>query len=115
MQYAVNNISKPALSAPPEPAFEVGKTALTIFQKGTLDVKTNVFFDREEILENNPKRVFTILHGQCTESLLNSMGGYIKHEAIEHDKDVIGTLKLIKGVMFKLDGNKEVIHALWEA
>ena len=39
MQYAVKNISKPMLSAPTDPVFEVGKTALTMVQKGIVDTK----------------------------------------------------------------------------
>ena len=43
------------------------------------------------------------------------MRGDSKDESIEYKKDVIEMLKLIKGVMFKLDGNKELTHAMWGA
>ena len=42
------------------------------------------------------------------------MGGDSKYEAIESEQDVIGMLKLIKGVIFKFDGNKELTHTMWE-
>ena len=57
-------------------------------------------------MEKNLKMVLKILHGQCTESLLTKLGGDSKYESIERDQYVIGILNLIKGVMFKFDGNK---------
>ena len=62
MQYAIRNLSEPMLSVPTDPAFEVGKTALTMLQKGILDTKIKIIVDREEIIEENLKREFTILH-----------------------------------------------------
>ena len=43
------------------------------------------------------------------------MGGDSKYEAIKRDQDVIGMLKLIKGVMFKSDEKKELTHLMWKA
>ena len=57
-QYLVNNILKPTLSAPTEPPFETGKTALNMVQKGILDAKIKKFVDREKYLEENLKRAF---------------------------------------------------------
>ena len=74
-------------------------------QKGIMDAKIKKLSDWEEILEENLKRVFTILHGQCTESLLAKIGGDSKYEAIYHDQDLIEMLNLIKGGMFELYGN----------
>ena len=96
MQYSFNNISNPILSSPIDPAPEVGKTALTMVQKGILDAKIKKLSDREEILEENLKRSFTILHGKCTEIPLVKFGGDRKYEAIERDQDIIEILKLIK-------------------
>ena len=67
------------------------------------------------MLEENLKRVFTILHTKWTDIILAKMGGDSKYEAIERDQDVIGMLKLIKGVMFKSDKKKELTHAMWKA
>ena len=86
MQYAVNNFSKPTLSAPTEPEFEARKTTLTMFQKGIIDTKIKKFVDRDEIKEENLKRAFTILHGKCTESLLDKLEGDRKYEDIESDQ-----------------------------
>ena len=69
--------------APTEPEFKTVKTALTMVQKGILDAKIRKFIDREKILGENPKRAFTILHGQCTDSLLVESGRDRKNEAIE--------------------------------
>ena len=41
-----------------------------------------------------------------------SWEGVIKYESIECDQDSIGILKVVKGVMFKLDGEKELIRAM---
>ena len=65
-------------------------------------------------MEENMKRMFTIIHRQCTEILPDNLGGDIKYEAIKLDQDVIGMLKIIKGVMFKFDRNKELTHVMWE-
>ena len=62
----------------------------------------------------NLKRAFTIIHGQCTKSLLANLVRDRKYESIKNDQDVIGMLNIIKGVMFKFDGNKELTHAMWE-
>ena len=75
VQYTINNLPNPTLSAPTDPAFEAVKTALTMVQKGILDAKIRKFVDREKILGENPKRAFTILHGQCTEGILTKLGG----------------------------------------
>ena len=74
MQYDVNNISKPTLYAPTDTASETGKTALPMAQKGILDDKIKKLVDREEITEDNPKRAFKTLYGQCTESIFANMG-----------------------------------------
>ena len=63
MQYSIKNISNAMLSLPTEPASEAGKTALTVVQKGILDTKMKKLSDREEILEENLKRAFAIIHG----------------------------------------------------
>ena len=112
VQYAVNNFSRPTLSTPTEPDFEMGKTTLNMAQKGILDTKIKKFVDREEIKEENLKRAFTILHGNCTERLLSKLGGDRKYEDIKSYQDVIEMLNLIKGVMFKFDVNKELTHAM---
>ena len=80
-----------------------------------MDVKIKKFFGIEEILEENLKRVFTILYGKFTESILAKKGGDRKYEAIKKDQYVIEMLKLIKGVMIKFEGNKEITHGMWEA
>ena len=66
-------------------------------------------------MEENLKNMFKIIRGQCTESLIANIVEDKKYEAIKHDQDVIGILKLIKGVVFKSDINKELIHAIWGA
>ena len=66
-------------------------------------------------MEENLKRALKILHGQWTESLIVNLGGYSKYEAINCEQDFIGMLKLIEGVMFKFEGNKEPTQAMWEA
>ena len=115
VQYYVKNLSKPTLSAPKDPAFKEGKLALTMAQKGILDDKIKKFVDREEILDENLKKAFEILHGQCTEMILANMGGDSKYEPIDHHQDVIEIMKLIKGFMFKFEGNKELTHMIWKA
>ena len=65
---------------PKDPAFEAYKTALTMVQKLILDAKIKKTVGREEILENNLKRAFTIIHGQCTDILLTNLGGDSKYE-----------------------------------
>ena len=67
------------------------------------------------MLEENLKRLFTIIHGKFAESLLSKLVWDSKYEAINHDQDVIVMLKLIKGVMFKFNGIKELTDAIWEA
>ena len=65
--------------------------------------------------EENLKMAFTILHVRCTESIFSKMGGDSKYEAIKRDQDVIDMLKLIKGIIFKFNVNKELAHRMWEA
>ena len=65
------------------------------------------------MLEDNLKRVFTILRGQWTESLKANLGGDSKYEAIDHDQYFIGVIKIIKGVVFKFGGNKELAQMVW--
>ena len=115
MKYAVNNFLKPTLSSPTKPDFEAGKTTLTKAQNRILEPKIKKFDDREEMMEDKLKIVFTILHGRFTESLLAKIGGYEKYEDIESDQDIIETMKLIKGIIFNFYENKELTHALWEA
>ena len=67
------------------------------------------------MLEEHLKRTFTILQRQCTDSRLAKMGGDKKYEAIEGEQDVIVMLKIIKGVMFRFDGNRELTRKMWEA
>ena len=43
------------------------------------------------------------------------MGSYRKYEAIERNQGAIEIMKLINGVMFKFDGNKELTKTMWEA
>ena len=71
------------MSIPIDTAFETGETTLTMVQKVIMDAKINKFVDRDEILEENLKRTFTILHGQCTDSLLAKSGRDRKNEAIK--------------------------------
>ena len=66
-------------------------------------------------MEEKMKSEFTILHGQCTESLISKIRGDSKYESTEHDQDVIIIMKLINGVIFKFDKNKELAHVIWEA
>ena len=66
-------------------------------------------------MEENLKRAFTILHGQCTEIPLVKLGWDRKYEAIHCDQDIIEILMLIKGFMFKFEGNKGLTHMMWEA
>ena len=56
--------------------------------------------DKEEILEENLKRAFTIFCRQCTESIFSNMRRDRKYEAIESDQEIIGMLKIIKEVNY---------------
>ena len=69
------------LSAPTYPSFRVRETALTMVQKIILDTEIKIV-DRKEILEENMKMAFTIIHGNCTESLVAKLGGDSKYESI---------------------------------
>ena len=66
------------------------------------------------MIEDNLKRAFTILHGQCTESILAKLYGDSNYKSNECNQDVIRMLKLIKVVMFKLYGKNELTHMIWE-
>ena len=71
------------------------------------------YVHQEEIIEENTKREFTILRIQCTYSLLTKLGEDMNYKFIERDQYVIKILKLVKGVMFKFDWNKELTHRIW--
>ena len=62
--------------------------------------------------EENLKRGFSIIHSQCIDSLLSKLVGDRNYESIERDQHVIGILKIIKGVMFKFDIDKEITQAM---
>ena len=74
MKYTVKKLSNPTLSAPTEPVFKVAETALTMVQKGILYAKIKNCRQRGNV-ERESEKVFTILHGQCTEILLTKLGG----------------------------------------
>ena len=59
------------------------------------------------MLEENPKgHLQTFTESALRVSLKSWVEGVIKYESIESNQDVIGVLKLFKGVMFKFDWRK---------
>ena len=94
LQYSIKNISKPKLSSPTYPLFEVVKTVLTMVQKVILDVKINKFVDIKEILEENLKREFTTLHGKCTGRIFSKLGGIENMKILSMTKTLLKLLTL---------------------
>ena len=58
--------------------------------------------------------LFTIIHGKCTDSLHFKLGGDIKYYYTKRNQDKIGMLRIVKRVMLKFEGNKELYHIMWE-
>ena len=66
------------------------------------------------MLDENMNMEFTILQKQFTDSFLSKMVRDRKYDSVKRDQDVIGVMRLVKGVMLKFDRKTELIHTMWE-
>ena len=110
IRLTVLNQARPTLTEPSDPAENATRTQVRIWER-----KCDAFVRREEALEENIKKAYALVYGQCTEAMrarVESAPGYVTFSPIS---DVIALLKAIKQIMFQYQEEKYPYHALFEA
>ena len=86
------------------------KVQLLIFQG-----KISAYIKRDELLEDNIQKAYSLILGQCTDLLQSKMKQQTSWAVISAAQDAIELIKLIKSITFKFEDQKFLPLALYQA
>jgi len=95
---------------PDDPAETATRTEVRIWEK-----KCDSYAKREEALEQNIQRLYAIVKGQCTESMLAALKGLPTYEDIDEKLVGLQLLLAIKSIVYMFQSQKYLPHAIHES
>jgi hypothetical protein len=85
------------------------------FEIKIYELKITQYVNNLQKLENECKKLYTIILGQCTSYMTAKLKELPKFKKLHADKNPVKLLKAIKGLTFKFDNEKEYEMSLVEA
>jgi hypothetical protein len=79
------------------------------------DLQIAQYVKNQGKFDSESKKLYAVIIGQCTEYMMAKLNAMPVFKTIHADKDVLGLLKAIKGLVFRFDGEKEFEMSLVEA
>ena len=114
IQTTIEQMEKYEIPMPLEPdnygTEDENKTEALIFEK-----QINRYILREELLNNNITKVFSLVWGQCTDTLKAKLESTNNWKDIQKNKDALQLLKEIKNIIFKFEDESYPMHSLFKA
>ena len=107
---AVENMAKPAIPEPEDPPEGASRTQERIWEK-----KVDEYVKRSSYMDENVKKVFSLVWGQCTEALRAKLQGIDDFKAMWDSGDGLALLKAIKTICFRFESQKNIAHAIHDA
>ena len=78
-------------------------------------LKYREFHDKQVKREDNSKKVFALILGQCSQALLHRMEANTTYEAVDSSNDPIQLLKLIRGCIYQRNTTRKAVHSYIDA
>ena len=110
MQSLVKNLEMPTLVMPVDPEDKATKSEIRVWEK-----KCDSYAKREEALEQNIQRLYALVKGQCTESMIAALKGLSTYEDIDEKLDGLRLLLAIKSIVYMFQSQKSLPHAIHES
>ena len=103
MKLLLLNLERPTIVPPAEPP--IG-TVLTTMQTKIFEKKIESFIKREETLEENIRRLYSLIIGKCSEVMKAKVKGHPNFEALNRTFDGLGLLIAIKSIIYKFNSQQ---------
>ena len=71
----------------------------TALLKMILNRKIYIYVKRDGILDENPQKAYSLIHGQCTEILKSKLKTSANWETVSSQYDMLGLLEAIKTII----------------
>ena len=78
-------------------------------------MKFREYHDKQVKREDNSKKVFALILGQCSQALLHRMEAHTTYEAVDSSNDPIQLLKLIQGCIYQRNTTRKAVHSYIDA
>ena len=104
---AVEKLSPPPFTPPSDPPTNATETEKEIWKE---EIKVHV--RRRRTLEDNIAKLFSLVLGQCSESLRQKIEAHPDHEEVEDRVDGIGLLRIIKSLAHDVRAEKSPVQSL---
>ena len=110
VRLAIENLDLPTLNEPAAPTGTVDD-----YQKMKWQAQVKIYLSRVAQLESNMRKLYSVIIGQCSESMINKLESSDEFRTISASSDSIALLKAIKKVSFHHESQKFGPHALHDA
>jgi hypothetical protein len=81
--------------------------AILLWQQDVQDMKKKI-----SLLEENKKRAYTLVMGQCSSKLESKIQGSAGYKAVDKDQDVVALLLIIRGHCCQFNDHQQGTWAL---
>lgn len=114
IQQALETLRIPVLDLPmPPEGYDEGKATKTealLFEK-----KLQRHILREEALNDNLSKAFSLVIGQCTENLKAKLESLTVWPSLKVNKNAIALLEVMKNIVFRFEEQRYAMHSLFKA
>jgi hypothetical protein len=108
---AVEQLETPELTAPPYPPNAANDpTATRVWEK-----RVDAFIKREDYLAQNIKTLYSLVWGQCSDTLRQKLEAHDDYDNTRRNFDGVGLLRIIKDVTYHFQSQKALGQSLHEA
>ena len=114
-KHAFINEVKLTIPIPESPSTPVAADKMTPFKEVTKMIfkgKLDEYIKRKSMLDDNVKKAYSIVMGQCTDLLQSKLKQQANWSTISQDQDVIALISLIKTITFRFEDQKFLPLAL---
>ena len=107
---AIEELSTPTLTEP-LPLIQMDGTVTTINMK-KWEKRYNRYLTREEQIENELKKIYAMIWGQCSDAMQTRIQESATYETTRQAKDAIGIVRIIKTISFNYRAHQEPVVAI---
>ena len=112
-RHALQNLEYDVLAPPAYSPADAANPTVPEQELFKLEYKS--YFDKKTKREENQKKIYALVLGQCTQAMVDRLESSSEYEAVDASNDPVELLKLIRACIYQKTVTKKPVHAFIDA
>ncbi len=109
---AIRDLVLPTFPLPFYPVLEGNPAVIDPAKQYMWQQKAQAMEKRENLLEDNKKRAYALVTGQCSPKLVSKIKGFDLYESTDQDQDIVQLIPIVRGYCCRFNDHQQGTWAL---